>query len=89
MTRSLRTRLIGAPAEGWISLFLVAILVVAVAWSLDDAALVIGQRAWTDFLPWASLGGMAAGFVGARARAGEPVIEPDQAIAEQRAQRAR
>ena len=52
MSRSMRVRLAAAPAEGWISLFLVAVLAVSVAWSLDDAALVLGQRAWTDFLPW-------------------------------------
>ncbi|HEX2755958.1 MAG TPA: transglutaminase domain-containing protein [Candidatus Limnocylindrales bacterium] len=73
MSHSMRARLAAAPAEGWISLFLVAVLAVAVAWSLDDAALVLGQRAWTDFLPWVSLGGVAAGFIGARARWSRPV----------------
>ena len=73
MSASLRSRLTAAPAEGWISLFLVAVLAVSVAWSLDDAALVLGQRAWTDFLAWVSLGGVAAGFIGARARWSRPV----------------
>jgi hypothetical protein len=73
MSRSIRVRLAAAPAEGWISLFLVAVLAVSVAWSLDDAALVLGQRAWTDFLPWVSLGGVAAGFIGARARWSRPL----------------
>ena len=73
MTRSMRARFAAAPAEGWISLLLVAILAVAVAWSLDDAALVIGQRDWTDFLPWVSLAGVAAGFIGARARWNRPL----------------
>jgi transglutaminase-like putative cysteine protease len=71
--RTMRARFVAAPPEGWISLLLVAILAVAVAWSLDDAALVLGQRAWTDFLPWVSLGGVAAGFIGARARWSRPV----------------
>ena len=73
MSQGARPRFALAPAEGWISLFLVAVLAVSVAWSLDDAALVLGQRAWTDFLPWVSLGGVAAGFIGARARWSRPV----------------
>jgi transglutaminase-like putative cysteine protease len=73
MTRAMRSRFAAAPAEGWISLFLVAVLAVAVGWSLDDAALVLGQRSWTDFLPWVSLGGVAAGFIGAQARWSRPV----------------
>jgi transglutaminase-like putative cysteine protease len=73
MTGSARARLAAAPAEGWISLLLVAILAVSVAWSLDDAALVLGQRDWTDFLAWVSLGGVAAGFLGARAGWSRPI----------------
>ena len=73
MSRSMRSRLAAAPAEGWISLFLVAVLAVTVAWSLDDAALVLGQRDATDFLAWVSLGGVIAGFIGARARWNRPV----------------
>lgn len=65
MIESIRTSRLRAPAEGWVSLFLVATMTVAVAWSLDDAALVLGQRDWTDFLPWVSLGGVAVGFLGA------------------------
>ena len=73
MIQSARARFLTPPPEGWISLLLVAILGVSVAWSLDDAALVLGQRDWTDFLPWATLGGVALGFVGARARWSRPV----------------
>jgi transglutaminase-like putative cysteine protease len=73
VTGSMRARLAAAPAEGWISLFLVAVLAVSVAWSLDDAALVLGQRDWTDFLAWVSIGGVIAGFIGARARWSRPV----------------
>ena len=73
MSQSIRSRLTSAPAEGWISLFLVAVMAVAVAWSLDDAALVLGQRSWTDFLAWVSLGGVAVGFIGAKARWSRPV----------------
>ena len=73
MTDRLRARLATAPAEGWISLFLVALLAVSVAWSLDDAALVLGNRDWTDFLAWAAVGGVLAGFVGARAGWSRPL----------------
>ncbi len=66
MTASLRSRLTAGPAEGWPTVVLVAILAVTVGWSLDDAALVIGRGAWTDFLPWVSLLGVAIGYVGAR-----------------------
>src|SRR5438128_8430825 len=66
MIEEARARLFRPPAEGWLSLFLVAVMAVAVAWSLDDAALVLGQRDWTDFLAWAALGGVIAGFIGAR-----------------------
>ncbi|MDX6410219.1 MAG: hypothetical protein QOE13_3290, partial [Gaiellaceae bacterium] len=66
MTQTTRMRMLRGPVEGWISLFLVATMAVAVAWSLDDSALVLGQRDWTDFLAWASLGGVAVGFLGAR-----------------------
>ena len=73
MTHSMRARLAAAPAEGWVSLVLVSVLAVSVAWSLDDSALVLGQRAWTDFLPWVSLLGVAAGFIGARVRWNRPL----------------
>ena len=73
MNGSMRSRLAAAPAEGWISLFLVAVLAVTVAWSLDDAALVLGRREWTDFLPWVTLGGVIVGFIGARTRWNRPV----------------
>ncbi len=66
MIERLRLGLFRSPPQGWLSLFLVAVLAVTVAWSLDDAALVLGQRDWTDFLAWASLGGVAVAFVGAR-----------------------
>ena len=65
---TMRERLRIAPSEGWLSLLLVAILCLTVAWSLDDAALVLGRGAWTDFLPWMTLLGLAAGFLGTRFR---------------------
>ncbi len=66
MMETLRTRMFRSPPQGWLSLLLVATLAVTVAWSLDDAALVLGQRDWTDFLAWMALGGVAIGFIGAR-----------------------
>lgn len=68
MTAPLRSRVALAPPEGWLSVVLVAVMAVTVGWSLDDAALVLGRREWTDFLPWAALGGVAVGFLGARLR---------------------
>jgi transglutaminase-like putative cysteine protease len=64
MTANLRARL--GPAPDWTSLALVATMAVTVGWSLDGAALVLGRQDWTDFLPWAALGGVIAGFIGAR-----------------------
>jgi transglutaminase-like putative cysteine protease len=66
MIRSSRDRVLRGPTEGWISLLLVGLLAVSVAWSLDDAGLVLGRADWTDFLAWAALGGVLIGFVGAR-----------------------
>ena len=73
MIDTIRARLLRAPAEGWLSLFLVTVMAVAVAWSLDDAALVLGQRDWTDFLAWAAVGGVIVGFIGARVGWSRPV----------------
>ena len=73
MIDAARARLVKSPPEGWLSLVLVSMLAVSVAWSLDDAALVLGRRDWTDFLAWASLGGVASGFIGARAGWNRPL----------------
>jgi len=73
MIGATRARLLRAPAEGWISLVLVAIMAVTVAWSLDDAALVLGRRDATTFLPWVALGGVVVGFAGARFGWGRPL----------------
>jgi len=81
MIEAARNRLLRAPAEGWLSLLLVATMAVTVAWSLDDAALVLGQRDWTDFLAWAALGGVAVGFLGARVGWNRPIAHLVGAIA--------
>jgi transglutaminase-like putative cysteine protease len=55
-----------APAEGWLTLGLVGLLCLSLAWSLDDAQLVLGSTTYTNFLAWTAVGGVAAGFIGAK-----------------------
>jgi hypothetical protein len=50
--------------DGWFTLALVMLICVALAWSLDDALLVVGRGELTDFLPWMALAGVAIGFIG-------------------------
>jgi transglutaminase-like putative cysteine protease len=59
-----------APADGWLTLGLVMLLCLSLAWSLDDAQLVLGEATYTDFLTWTAIGGVLAGFVGASVRWG-------------------
>ena len=54
------------PAEGWLTVGLVLLLVLPVAWSIEDARWVLGNGALTDFLPWAIVGGAASGMLGAK-----------------------
>ena len=61
-----RLRIPLAPAEGWWTLVLVAFMTVTAAWAIDDAAWVLGRGDWTDFLAWAAVLGVLAGFVGAK-----------------------
>ncbi|MEK6719495.1 MAG: transglutaminase domain-containing protein [Chloroflexota bacterium] len=58
-----------APAEGWLTVGLVALMAVTVGWSLDDPGWVTGSFELTDFLAPAALLGAAAGFVGAKSGA--------------------
>ncbi|HEX6869042.1 MAG TPA: hypothetical protein VF119_09570, partial [Candidatus Limnocylindrales bacterium] len=53
-----------APRDGWLTLGLVLLLCLSLAWSLDDAQLVLGQDELTDFLSWMAVGGVLAGFLG-------------------------
>ncbi len=62
MTRDLPRR----PSEGWLTLGLVFLLSLTLAWSLDDANLVVGRGDYTDFLVWTAIGGAFAGFVGSK-----------------------
>lgn len=70
MTRSPGRRVPLAPPEGWLTLGLVILLGLSLAWSLDDARLVLGRDHLTDFLVWTAVGGALAGFVGPMVRWG-------------------
>ncbi|HEX5590425.1 MAG TPA: transglutaminase domain-containing protein [Candidatus Limnocylindrales bacterium] len=56
-------RLAAGPAEGWLTLGGVALMIVALGWSVDDANWV-GVDSMTDFLPLVGLAGVLVGFVG-------------------------
>lgn len=53
-----------ATGVSWFAPLLVAAMCLALAWSLDDALLVLGRDEVTDFLTWAALGGVLIGVVG-------------------------
>lgn len=57
-------RLFAGPSEGWLTLAGVALMIVALGWSIDDAAWVRGVGSLTDFLPLVGLAGVAVGFIG-------------------------
>ncbi|HSO29724.1 MAG TPA: transglutaminase domain-containing protein [Candidatus Sulfomarinibacteraceae bacterium] len=57
-------RILAGPAEGWLTLVGVLLMVVALAWSIDDAQWIRGVDRLTDFLAPVGLGGVAVGFVG-------------------------
>jgi transglutaminase-like putative cysteine protease len=57
-------RIIAGPAEGWLTLVGVGLMVVALAWSIDDAQWIRGVGRLTDFLAPVGLGGVAVGFLG-------------------------
>ena len=57
-------RLAHGPAEGWLSLGLVLIMCVTMAWAIDDVAPVMGRDEFTDFLMWAAIAGVLVGFAG-------------------------
>ena len=50
--------------DGWFTVGLVLLVCATLAWSLDDALLVLGQDQLTDFLFWAAMGGAAIGLIG-------------------------
>ncbi len=50
--------------DGWFTIGLVLLICATLAWSLDDALLVLGRDELTDFLFWAAMGGAFAGLLG-------------------------
>ena len=54
------------PEEGWVVLGLVLLIVMILAWAIDDPAWVNGKAWLTDGLVWCALLGMTVGFVGAK-----------------------
>lgn len=59
-------RLPFTPSEGWLTIGLMVLLGLSLAWSLDGARLILGRDADTDFLPWISVLGVGAGVLGAK-----------------------
>ena len=57
-------RLLAGPEEGWLTLGGVALMVVVLSWSIDDAKWVRGVGSLTDFLPTVGLLGVLVGFAG-------------------------
>jgi transglutaminase-like putative cysteine protease len=57
-----------SPAEGWLTYLLVTLMAMTVAWSVDDAAWVLGNRDYGDFYMYAAFFGVLVGFIGAKAR---------------------
>ena len=53
-----------APAEGWVTLGLVLLICLTMAWALDDARWVLGRAKYLDYLVVAAIGGVLFGFVG-------------------------
>lgn len=62
-TGATRRRIPLAPSEGWATVALVAVLVAAVGWAIDDSRWVLGRDDWTDFLPVVAALGALVGFV--------------------------
>ncbi|HEV8490546.1 MAG TPA: transglutaminaseTgpA domain-containing protein [Candidatus Limnocylindrales bacterium] len=59
-------RLPTGPAEGWLTLALVTLMALTVAWSLDDAAWVLNRGELGDFYAPAAIIASLLGFVGAK-----------------------
>ncbi len=57
-------RILAGPAEGWTTLASVIVMIVALAWSIDDVKWVNGVDSLTDFLPLPGLAGIVIGLLG-------------------------
>ncbi len=57
-------RRLGRPAEGWLTVGMVLVIVLVLAWAIDDPAWVAGNQARTDGLVLFALLGMAVGLIG-------------------------
>ncbi len=53
-----------APAEGWVTLGLVIVMGLALAWTIDDARWVLGRAEYLDYLVIPATLGVLAGFIG-------------------------
>ncbi len=53
-----------SPAQGWFALLMVVAMCLALASSLDDAVLVLGDGKVTDFLTWTAVAGVLIGVLG-------------------------
>ncbi|HEV8402850.1 MAG TPA: transglutaminase domain-containing protein [Candidatus Limnocylindrales bacterium] len=60
----MRRRIPLAPAEGWVTLGLVLLICLTMAWALDDARWVLGRAKYLDYLVVAAIGGVLVGFIG-------------------------
>ena len=60
----MKRRLTLAPEEGWLTLGLVLLLCLTLAWSVDGARYVLGRDEYLDFLVYAAAGGVLVGFIG-------------------------
>ena len=60
----MKRRITLAPEEGWLTLGLVLLLCLTLAWSVDGARWVLGRDEYLDFLVWAAAGGVLVGFIG-------------------------
>ena len=55
-----------APAEGWLTLGLVLLVCLTMAWTIDDGGWVLGRAEYLDLLALTAIGGVLAGFIGAK-----------------------
>ncbi len=62
-----------SPSEGWAALALLLLMVLTMAWSVDDASWVAGPRGLTDFLALAAVLSVLWGFASAKAGWSRPL----------------